>query len=112
MEYKEVKAQQFSKKKSHDIKFKKNMEKYYLTQCEEGFRDEREKIKRFTNTKPKRSSSGGGAPRNRLQVGNSGKTLGCSYCFVALNTMIQKRDANKKDIKHEIDLGLKFDSKP
>ena len=102
METKEANSITFWKKQSHNIKFQHKLMIYSRTTRDTSPKSPRSLIKSFKENKPKRSSSGGTAPRNRIKVGNSGKTIGCSYCFLSLNNMINKRSEKKADIHHNI----------
>jgi len=110
MDIKEANSSSFSKKKSYDMKFKQKLEDHYQTTAGLDQRNSRSIIKSFLNLKPKRSSSGGQVPRNKMNVGNAGKTMGCRFCFLSLNHMINKRTQKKCEIKYAIDFGCRHEN--
>ena len=104
MDLKEANSWAYANKNSFNIKCKKLTDKF-AEKTDLQLRTAREKIKQFNDNKPNRCTSGGGVPRRKLIVGNSGKGVGgCRYCFKSLNKMIERRKEQKADIKHNINL--------
>lgn len=105
MDQKEANARSYNNKKSHKIYTKKKLNEY--RRKEKNNNDIREIIKKISHDKPQRSNSCGYQPRNKIDVGNSGKIVCCNYCFHSLNNKLQKRHVQKMDFKEAIKLVTK-----
>lgn len=101
MDQKEAHTRSYNNKKTHQIYMKKKLIGYLMKGKYEET-DPRTILKNFSQDKPHRSNSCGYVPRNKIDVGNSLKTLGCAYCFLSLNNKLQKRQNQKMDFKEAI----------
>lgn len=97
---KEANTISFSQNNGFALQFKKKVKKLNRKGDFEE-RTAREEIKHYQNNKPKRSFSGGGFPKNRVNRGNSNKIINI-WGFETVNNFISKRKAKKADIEHSI----------
>ena len=100
MDQKEASARSYNEKNSHKIYMKKKLDEYIVKKRCDTI-DTRTLLKKFSNDKPKRSYSGGKAPKNRIKIGNSQK-IGCAYCLSSLNNKLQKRISQKIDFQEAL----------